>query len=333
MKNFLKTLHDQDMGRGYRTYAGIRDDRIPCQATFTNFRERLGESLYNQIFHTLVEIFHRLKLISFNILGHDGTLYHTRARYRGCTHFGASCMEITCGDVIFKVRDRILNRLNNLAHYDLNKEIRVYTPCPLTLPENVKKPKIELFAFRLSFTDHDPTQGQINTAKLFQVEGDLKRLGLVINTIRCNVAHIDYTAGTFTLSCPKIPKDTDARIGVRRDPKNSDKKEYVFGFNDIASTSIEPHLGTEFPVACSNTAGNAEEGKYLIRNRKQIRSFHPHARIKLDLADSKYDELNNYLYIRKFGSIPIIDYNPRNENLTKDALSVRTKIKLHFNVV
>jgi len=45
----------------------------------------------------------------------------------------------------------------------------------------VKNPKIELFSFRMAFTDHDPTPNQINTAKLFQVEEDLKRQGLLIN--------------------------------------------------------------------------------------------------------------------------------------------------------
>ncbi len=37
----------------------------------------------------------------------------------------------------------------------------------------------------------------------------------------------------------------------------------------------------------------------------------------------KYDIINNYHYIRKSGSIPIIDYNPRNENLSKHALLQR----------
>ena len=63
LQHFLKnTLHDTYKGRGYRTYAGIRDDRIPCQGTFSNFRKRLGPVLYlyNEIFHTLVEIFRYL---------------------------------------------------------------------------------------------------------------------------------------------------------------------------------------------------------------------------------------------------------------------------------
>ena len=47
LKDFLaNTLHDKNKGRGYRTYAGIIDC-IPCQGTFSHFRKRLGENLYN----------------------------------------------------------------------------------------------------------------------------------------------------------------------------------------------------------------------------------------------------------------------------------------------
>jgi hypothetical protein len=324
LKDFLEnTLHDEDKGRGYRTYAGILH-RIPCQGTFSHFRKRLGHVLYNEIFHTLVEIFRMLKIVSGNILGTDGTLYPTRARYRGCKHFDSSCVACTCDNVIPQVRDRIIRRLNDLSHYNLNKEIRIHTECPHTFPEEVKeKPKIQLLAFRLAFTDHDPTANQTNTAKLFQVEEELKKQGLVINTTRSNVTNIDYHSSTFTVNCPKLPKDPDAKIGVRRDPKNPDKKEYIFGFNAIVTTSIEPHLALELPMAGSNIAGNAEEGKYLRLNRDQIAIYHPKVKVKLDLADAKYDELDNFSYSRASGAIPIIDMNPRSEDLSKKALKAR----------
>jgi hypothetical protein len=67
-------------GAAYRDYAGF-SDRVPCEGTFSNFRARLGESLYRDIFHVLVDIFHRLQMITFNILAHDGTLYPTWATY------------------------------------------------------------------------------------------------------------------------------------------------------------------------------------------------------------------------------------------------------------
>jgi len=42
--------------------------------------------------------------------------------------------------------------------------------------------------------------------------------------------------------------------------------------------------------------------------------------VKIDILDAKYDIIKNYNYIRGKGSIPIIDYNVRNEKLSKQAL-------------
>jgi hypothetical protein len=81
-------------------------------------------------------------------------------------------------------------------------------------------------------------------------------------------------------------------------------------------------LKIELPVAVSNIAGNAEEGSQIINNKKQIHAHHK-CQVKVDIADAKYDIINNYNYIRGRGSVPIIDYNARNENLSKDALHNR----------
>jgi len=57
MSEFLKMVRDKDRGQAYRTHAGIFMDNIPCEGTFSHFRIRLGEKLYNEIFHLLVDIF------------------------------------------------------------------------------------------------------------------------------------------------------------------------------------------------------------------------------------------------------------------------------------
>jgi hypothetical protein len=54
MNDFCDILQDEDQGRGYRSYAGIRMDHVPSEGTFSHFRNRIGESLYNEIFHVLV---------------------------------------------------------------------------------------------------------------------------------------------------------------------------------------------------------------------------------------------------------------------------------------
>jgi hypothetical protein len=246
MKKFLEIVRDKDRGRSYRTYAGISEDHIPCEGTFSIFRERLGETLYNEIFHLLVHIFHQLEMITFNIIAHDGTLYPTWARYKGCTYFCGQCTCITVEDVIAKVKNRIIYRLNNLSNNNLGSEIRVYTECPSNrFPQDVKKPKIELFTFKLAFADGESSEEQINTAILFDVKEELDKQQLCINTIRSNVSCINFGDGSMTMVCPKLPKDTDARIGVRKDPQNSNRKQKIFGYNLVLATSVELHLKIE----------------------------------------------------------------------------------------
>jgi hypothetical protein len=127
---------------------------------------------------------------------------------------------------------------------------------------------------------------------------------------------------SFFFRCPRLPADMDARIGVRRNPQNPNRKQKIFGFNAIIDTAIDLELGIELPVACTTIAGNAKEGKHFIINRDQIFEYHE-KRSKIDLADAKYDELDNYAYSRSNGAIPIIDYNPRSENLSPPALRER----------
>jgi len=320
MCRFLIVLRDKDQGRAYRAYAGISMDYIPCEATFSNFRIRIGENLYNEIFHVLVDIFHQLRMITFKILAHDGTLYPTWARYRGCTYFCDECACITVTDVVAKARNRILCRLNNLSKNNLGSEVRVHTHCPsCRFPEDVKKPRIELFAFRLAFSDGELTEEQKNTAILFRVEEELERQGLCIQTVRSNVFRINVDDCSISIRCPKLPKDMDAKIGVRRDPQNPAKKQKIFGYNAVLSTSVELHLNIELPVAVTNISGNADEGGQLVKNKEQVYRYHQ-CQVNVDIADAKYDIIDNYEYIRGKGSIPVIDYNPRNENLSKHAL-------------
>ena len=150
----------------------------------------------------------------------------------------------------------------------------------------------------------------------------MDKQNLCINTIRSNVSAIDFSDGSMTICCPKLPKDIDAKIGVRRNPQDPNKKQKIFGYNLVLTTSVEVHLKLELPVAVTNIAGNADEGSQIINNIEQIEMHHPVAanQVKIDIADAKYDITKNYHYIRGKGSIPIIDYNPRNENLSKQAL-------------
>ena len=323
MDKFLEILRDKDRGRAYRTYAGIHMDNIPSKGTFSHFKARLGEGLYNEIFHILVDIFRQLEMITFNIIAHDGTLLPTRARYKGCTCFSGQCEKIVAFGVLDRVKKQVFYRLNNLSRVDLEKSFKIKIDCPCdTLPEKIKRPKIEALVMKISVMDGSESQNQINTAILFGVKEQLDKQGLCLEIIRSKIFEVAPDLDRVALRCPKIPKDTDARIGVRNDPKNSAKKQKIFGYNMVLSTSVEVHLKLELPVAVVNMAGNGKEGEKIITLAKQIRAHHD-CRPKIDIADAKYDNKDNYTFLRENGSIPIIDYNVRRENLTANALRER----------
>ena len=324
MKAFVEALRDREKGKHYRLYAGIRYPYLPCEATFTNLKVRLGEELYNQIFHVLVEIAELLGFLSYRILATDGTLFATNARYKGCTYFSGECEFIEFKGIIETVHRRILYRLNNPETIVLGKEIRIRVACPSPhFPQDVQRPKVEVLA--LCLEEANPERPSILN-QVFGLKEELHKAGLDLVVKRGVLTKIVMGDSTHTDSfffrCPKLPADREARIGVRRNPQNPNKKQKIFGFDAIIDTSVELALGIELPVACTTIAGNAEEGKHYITNREQIISYHGKTS-KIDLGDAKYDEHRNYQFSRSHGAIPVIDYNPRSENLTAAALRER----------
>ena len=160
MDRFLVVLRDKDRGRAYRSYAGIKN-LVPTKGTFSNFKARLGPDLYNEIFHILVSIFHKLQMITFNILAHDGTLYPTRARYKGCIYFTSQCKGLEANDLLVRVKKQIMYRINNLHKVRLDKEIRFKIKCPSDrVEEEPKRKKIEAVALKLSHLKGKPSLDQ-----------------------------------------------------------------------------------------------------------------------------------------------------------------------------
>lgn len=324
MSDFVKTIRDREKGKHYRLYAGIKYPHWPCEGTFTNLKDRLGEDLYNQILHVLVEIAELLSFLSYKIIATDGTLFPTNARYKGCTYFCDECKSIEFRGIIENVRRRILYRLNNPEKIVPGKEIRVKVPCPSSnFPDDVKRPNVEVLTLFLKETDSE-RPSVFN--RIFVLEKELHEARLDLMVKRGVITRIEMgesiSSDAFFFRCPKLPADMEARIGVRRDPQNPNRKQKIFGFNAVIDTAIELELGLELPVACSTIAGNAHEGKHYIVNREQILRYHGKAS-KIDLADVKYDEHNNYDFSRSHGAIPIIDYNPRKEKLSATALKER----------
>ena len=329
MKSFVQVIHDREKGRHYRLYAGVNYPHLPCEATFTNFKDRLGENLYNQIFHVLVEIAELLGFLSYDILATDGTLFPTNARYKGCTYFSNECEYIEFKGIIENVRQRILYRLNNPEKIVPGKEIRIKVECPShNFPDDMQRPKVEVLS--LCLIESNPEKSTTHNPSIFNQIFNLKdeledaNLDLIVKRglFTKFVMGDDTKSDSFVFRCPKLPSDIDAKIGVRRDPQNPNRKQKIFGFNAIIDTSIELDPGIELPVACTTIAGNAEEGRHFITNRQQILEHHGKTS-KIDLADAKYDELNNYQFSRSHNALPIIDYNPRNEKATTSALKQR----------
>jgi len=100
-----------------------------------------------ETFHALVSLVEKLGFPSYNIQATDGTLFPSAARYRGCCHFNDSCASITVDNVVQKVRDRVLYRIQDPAQIVPGKECRVRTECPnANFPSNIKRPKITILS-------------------------------------------------------------------------------------------------------------------------------------------------------------------------------------------
>jgi len=324
MSDFVETIRDKEKGKHYRLYAGIKYPHLPCEGTFTHLKDRLGEDLYNQILHVLVEIAELLGFLSYQIIATDGTLFPSNSHYKGCTHFCPECEFIEFKGIIENVRHRILYRLQHPEKIVPGKEIRIKLPCPSpNFPDDVQRPKVEVLT--LALREANPEEPSFFN-QIFGLENELHHVGLHLIVKRGVITKIDMgesrCSDSFFFRCPKLPSDMEARIGVRRDPQNPNRKQKIFGFNAVIDTSIEMELGLELPVACSTLAGNAQEGKHYILNREQLLQYHGKAS-KIDLADAKYDEHDNYAFSRSHGAIPMIDYNPRNESVTAAALKER----------
>ena len=144
-------------------------------------------------------------------------------------------------------------------------------------------------------------------ARLLGIANTLKQRHLTIEFLSFPFEALELEGDKLTkatMRCPKLPADSDARCGFRRSRENPDKKEMVFGYDLVVTTSIEPHLGLELPVACSTGPGSIYEGHYLPGNRNQLKRFHPQLYPKLDIADCGYDDIQCYQHIRSDGSIP-----------------------------
>jgi len=324
-RSFISSLHDKDRGRCYRVYAGISDDRIPCEADFSNFKKRIGPEKFDEIFHLLVEIVKRVGLLTGKILSYDGTLFPTFANYRGCNYASKECRSIPLKeDFLKRLRYRIINSLNHPSKITLGKERRSFATCPKNdLPACVKKkPTFRTLSF--CFVPKEEDQKQSELTYILGLEKRLSQERLYLKLLGSCISGIDLTKDEplIYVSCPKVPADLEAKIGYKRANHNPNKKVKVFGYQAMITTNIELEIGLELPIGCASSPGDELDGSYLIPEREKFIKEHkilPY----LDIGDCGFDIKKNFNHIRSSCSIPIIDYNKRGEKTDIKSLQKR----------
>jgi len=135
---------------------------------------------------------------------------------------------------------------------------------------------------------------------------------------------------TCLIKCLHLPSDIEARRGVRRSKEDTSRLEYVFGYDKITLTLINPLLGIELPSDSLTQEGSIYEGNYFIQLRQRFKDRHPLLKIRIDLGDGHYDDEPNYKWPRENESEPGFDYNSRNENLNEEALLKRGYDKMEL---
>jgi hypothetical protein len=117
--------------------------------------------------------------------------------------------------------------------------------------------------------------------------------------------------GELVGSCPKMPSDLEAKIGVHIDTKNPDKIEEVFGYLRLKTTDLNLELGLELPLGNSTYPGNTKEGTAFIPHRSKLAV--PVRPGQAHLGDSANDIIANYAWLHDRGAIALFAYNRRNE--------------------
>ena len=343
MADFVRDLHHPQKGPYWWKPAGIVPPHIPCQMTFTNFRERINQQSaqnpslkkYEEIMQVLEWIFHTVGLVTYRCLATDGCLFPSAACYKGCAHhLGQACQHISVEGELTRIRQSLSAVLSQYPHLKLGKTYSLSIECPQPeYPQQdahgnpLKRPRIRLFQYRFLPQDDQAPNREDPTLKLLGLEEKLSEYGLTLQgkLLPLNqIAFSEQGKDLLEFACPRLPKDWDAKLGVQRDNHNPNRKVFIFGYDKVTTHSVEPELETAFPVWTSTLAGNAQEGK---EHREHLKALEKIPQLSLPggahLGDSKADELKNYQADRQAGYIPLIALNDRNDDLSPQGLQKR----------
>jgi hypothetical protein len=327
---FVADLHDPYRGHQYRTFAGIDDAHVPQEADFTNFFQRCGP-LFDLVFHTVVEIVRQAGFISGRALTTDGTLVPTWSRYRGCNYFDTAICPLLAvpENLAALVQARIAELATGLSARNPVQGGYVQIECPrwakvVAAHPHLRdeKPKtVLLFHLRLHFPlrglprPDAPDGWQVLRKPGLEVE---PAQGLFLEVVQC---HVVRQGGDLYISCPRVPTDTEARLGVHISPRTGEE-EYIFGRDVMITSNVEVRLGgLTLPVGLSLHPANVNEGSVFIEHDEQVTRHDLSERVHV--LDGAYDSAPNYAHLRGRDCLPVIDYNPRRENRSPDSLQAR----------
>lgn len=330
LSDFVADLHDPYRGHQYRVLAGISDECIPQEADFTNFMQRCGP-LFDLVFHTVVEIVRQAGFISGRALTTDGMLIPTWSRYRGCNYFDIAICPLLAvpEDLASLVQARIDELAASLSASNPVQGGYVQIECPrwqelvATHPYlREKKPKtVLLFHLRLYYPLRglprpDGPDGR-EVLRGLGMEVELTE-DIFLEVVRC---HVVPQGDKLHIGCLRVPTDTEARLGIHLSPRTGEK-EYVFGRDVMITSNVEGRLGgLTLPIALSLYPANVNEGEVFIEHDEQTEQHHCPERLRV--LDGAYDSEPNYAYLRAKDCLPVIDYNPRREDLSPEALQTR----------
>jgi hypothetical protein len=310
---FCRDLHDRDKGRRYRQLAGLHD-HVPGEDDLCHFRYRIGDEVIDQITAVAVDFLSHFGLIKGELLSTDGQLEASYSRYKGCTYASKGCQAFTLREAD---RQALGEQLQRGAK-------RLELTCPF--PDVVEKVRE---ATAKKGHPKDPTVALLeietvpeNLASPAHRQHVANLLGLAqdeVPPLRLKWCHLSQgTNGEIIGSCPKMPSDLDAKIGVHSDTQNPDQIEEVFGYLRLTTTDLNLDLGLELPLGNSTYPGNTKEGAKFITHRRQLAI--PVRPGQTHLGDSGNDVTANYEWLHDHGAIAVFAYNRRNEHLDETSL-------------
>ena len=119
-------------------------------------------------------------------------------------------------------------------------------------------------------------------------------------------------------SCPNMPSDLEATIGVPIDTPNPDKREEVFGSLHLKTTDLNLDLGLAVPLGNSTSPGNTKEGTEFIPHRSTLAV--PLRPGQMHLGESAHDISAHYEWLHARGAIAVLAYNRRHEPIDATSL-------------